>query len=150
MGTAMLTWAVLLLGAAADDATAPWASNHHPTDVAQRHVREITLGRVEYEWESSIYVFEGRVTGDRNSAGTALNMTPRPGEALVWRWGHLKPIKYHGPRPPRSPERLCNGLWEYRPDFKQPSWRAGATTAESIRERDDGLMAKEGKTGIIV
>jgi len=48
MGTALATWAVLLLGAAADDETAPWASNHHPTDVAKRHAREITLGRVEY------------------------------------------------------------------------------------------------------
>src|SRR4051812_1449328 len=45
------------------------------------------------EWESSIYVFEGRVTGDRNSASTALNMTLRPSDALVWRWGHLDPIK---------------------------------------------------------
>ena len=91
------------------------------------------------EWESSIYVFEGSVNGDRNSASTALNMTLRPGEAIVWRWGHLNPIKYHGPRPPRFPDRLCNGLWEYRPDFQQPSWRAGATTVESIREGDDGL-----------
>ncbi len=95
-------------------------------------------------------MFEGTVTGDRNSANTAMNMTLRPGEALVWRWGHLNPIKYHGSRPPRFPDRLCNGSWEYRPDFKQPSWRAGATTVESIRERDDGLMAEEGKTGIVV
>ena len=46
----------------------------------------------------------------------------------MWRRGHLNPIKYHGPRPPRFPDTVCNGLWEYRPDFKQPSWRAGATT----------------------
>jgi hypothetical protein len=102
------------------------------------------------EWESSIYVFEGRVTGDRNSAGPALNMRLRPGEAIVWRWGHLNPIKYHGPRTPRFPDRLCNGSWEYRPDFKQPSWRAGATTVESIRERDGELVAEEGETGIVV
>ena len=48
MGTMLLTWAVLLLGATTDDALAPWASNHHPTDVAKRHVQEITDGRVEY------------------------------------------------------------------------------------------------------
>ena len=57
------------------------------------------------EWESSIYVFEGKVTGDRNSASTAMNMTLRPGEAIVWRWGHLDPIKYHGPRPPAIPRQ---------------------------------------------
>ena len=102
------------------------------------------------EWESSIYVFEGTVKGDRNSANSAMNMTLRPGEALAWRWGHLTPIKYHGSGPPRFPDRLCNGSWEYRPDFKQPSWRAGTTTVESIRESDDGLMAEAGKTGNIV
>src|SRR3954471_7286608 len=101
------------------------------------------------EWESSIYVFEGRVTGDRNSARTALNMTLRPSEALVWRWGHLDPIKYHGPRPPRFPERLCNGLWEYRPDFTRSVWRRGAAAVESIREGKDGLVAEEGKTGSV-
>jgi hypothetical protein len=107
-------------------------------------------GRAGDEWESSIYVFEGTVTGDRNSANNALKMTLRPGEAIVWRWGHLSPIKYHGPRPPRFPDRLCNGLWEYHPDFQQQSWRAGATTIESIRESGDGLLAEEGKTGSVV
>ena len=102
------------------------------------------------EWESSIYVFEGKVTGDRNSANTALNMTLRPGEAIVWRWGHLDPIKYHGPRPPRFPDRLCNGSWEYRPDFKQPSWRTAPPPSSRSGERDGDLMAEEGKTGIVV
>jgi hypothetical protein len=102
------------------------------------------------EWESSIYVFEGKVTGDRNSANSNLNLTLRPGEAIVWRWGHRDPIKYHGPRTPRFPDRLCNGLWEYRPDFEQPSWRAGAIRVESIREQDGALRAEEGKTGLVV
>jgi hypothetical protein len=95
-------------------------------------------------------VFEGKVTGDRNSASSTLNLTLRPGEALVWRWGHRDPIKYHGSRPPRFPDRVCNGSWEYRPDFAQPSWRAGASTVEAIEERDGGLRAEEGKTGRVV
>jgi hypothetical protein len=107
-------------------------------------------GRAGDEWESSIYVFEGKVTGDRNSARSDLNMRLRPGEAIVWRWGYLNPIKYHGTSPPRFPDRLCNGSWEYRPDFTKPFWRAGATKVESIREKDGGLMAEEGKTGIVV
>jgi hypothetical protein len=102
------------------------------------------------EWESSIYVFEGKVTGDRNSANTALNMTLRPGEALVWRWGHLNPIKYHGTGTPKFPERICNGLWEYRPDFTRSLWRRGTTAIESIREGNGGLVAEKGKTGSIV
>ena len=48
MVATLLTWAVLLLGATPDDALAPWASNHHPTDVAKRQVQEITEGRAEY------------------------------------------------------------------------------------------------------
>lgn len=102
------------------------------------------------EWESSIYVFEGAVNGNRNSADTVLNMTLRPGEAIVWRWGHLEPIKYHGTSRPRYADRICNGSWEYRPDFTRPTWRAGAKTVELIREVNGGLMAAEGKTGKIV
>jgi hypothetical protein len=109
-----------------------------------------TDSRAGDEWESSIYVFEGRVAGDRNSPSTALSMTLRPGEAIEWRWGHRNPVKFHGSGPPRFPDRLCNGLWEYHPDFKQSSWRAGATTVESIRDGDDGIVAEEGKTGTVV
>ncbi len=102
------------------------------------------------EWESSIYVFDGKVTGDRNSARSAMDMTLRPGEAIVWRWGHRDPVKYHGARPPQFPDRICDGSWEYRPDFGRPTWRTGATTVESIRESEDGLAAERGKTGVIV
>ncbi len=103
------------------------------------------------EWESSIYVFEGNVTGDRNARGdTAMNMTLRPGEALAWRWGHANPIKYHGQSPPKFPERLCNGRWEYRPDFTQKTWRSGATAVEAIKEDNGELMAEDGKPGHVV
>jgi hypothetical protein len=102
------------------------------------------------EWESSIYVFEGSVTGDRNSARSALNMTLRPGEAIIWRWGHLDPVKYHGSGRPRFPERIYNGSWEYRPDFRRPSWRNGVSAIASIRERDGALMAEDGTTGSVV
>ncbi len=44
----LLACAVLFLGAATDDALAPWASKHHATDVAKEHVQEITDQRVEY------------------------------------------------------------------------------------------------------
>jgi len=103
------------------------------------------------EWESSIYVFEGKVNGDRNAReDTAMTMTLRPGEALEWRWGHLNPVKYHGNRPPPVLDRLSNGQWVYRPDFTQRIWRRGATVVEAIKEYSDGLAAEEGKTGVVV
>ncbi|HWB11587.1 MAG TPA: hypothetical protein VG826_20315 [Pirellulales bacterium] len=104
------------------------------------------------EWESSIYVFEGAVNGDRNSTESGLNMTLRPGEAIEWRWGHLEPAKCHGllSLRQRFPDRVCNGLWEYRPDLNGPAWRAGASTIESIRQADDGIRPDEGETGQIV
>ncbi|HVX11453.1 MAG TPA: hypothetical protein VHC22_09750 [Pirellulales bacterium] len=125
----------------------------HDHDLIRRtHTQGILQpeGRAGDEWESSIYVFEGQVTGDRNSAESSLKMTLRPGEAVVWRWGHLDPVKYHGPHAPRFPERICNGSWEYRPDFSSPGWRAGATTAESVSAFDGRLLPEEGKTGHIV
>jgi hypothetical protein len=102
------------------------------------------------EWESSLYVFEGAVTGDRNSDGASLSMTLRPGEAIEWRWGHQTPIRYHGPRPPKFPDRVCNGQWEYLPDFSGSLWPKGAITVKSIREGRDGLAAQEGETGVVV
>src|SRR5579872_3879486 len=75
-------------------------------------------GRAGDEWESSIYVFEGPVNGDRNAdVKTSMDMTLRPNEAITWQWGHATPVKYHGPRPPQFPDRICNGMWEYRPDL---------------------------------
>jgi hypothetical protein len=32
----------------AEDALAPWSSNHHPSDVPKTHIQEITAGRVDY------------------------------------------------------------------------------------------------------
>jgi hypothetical protein len=48
MDVTPLTWAVLLLVATTDDSLAPWASDHHRTDVPKRHVLEITDGRADY------------------------------------------------------------------------------------------------------
>jgi hypothetical protein len=103
------------------------------------------------EWEASLYVFEGEVTGERNSRGdTTMNMVLRPGEALTWRWGHLNPPKLHGADKALYPDTICNGLWEYRPDFSKEAWRKGAATVENIQAGADGLSAEAGKTGTII
>jgi len=83
--------------------------------------------RGDDEWESSIYVYEAEVRGDRNCIdGTSMNMTLRPGEAITWRWGHPTPLKNHGQQKPQHPETICNGLWEYQPDLTKDLWKKGA------------------------
>ncbi len=108
-------------------------------------------GRAGDDWESSIYVFEGQVDGDRNAdRSAAMNMTLRPGEALVWRWGHTEPVKSFGSADSRFSQSICNGLWEYRPDFTKPTWRQGAEHIQAVKSGTDGLRAEEGQVGEIV
>jgi len=103
------------------------------------------------EHAASLYVYEGEVGGERNCRGdTTMNMTLRPGEAVTWRWGHLNPVKFHGGMKPLYPDTVCNGLWEYRPDFSKEAWRRGASGVESVAAGADGLAAEEGRTGTVV
>ena len=51
---------------------------------------------------------------------------------------------------PDYPDTVCDGLWEYRPDFTSDLWKKGATTIENIVSGPEGLRAEEGKTGTIV
>ena len=87
----------------------------------------------------AMYFFEGPVGGERgNKIDTTMNMVLRPGEALVWRWGQVRPLKYHGmlrDDPHVSETPIYNGLWEYRPDFSKAVWRKGAIGGG---ERHDG------------
>jgi len=101
----------------------------------------------------SMYFFEGPVAGERSGkSDTAMNMVLRPGEALVWRWGQLRPLKYHGMLrvTPTYEGPIYNGLWEYRPDFSKVVWRKGTTAVENVTMGPDGLAAAEGKTGTII
>src|SRR5437660_64537 len=91
--------------------------------------------RANDEWQASIYVFEGRPAGDRNCVqDTTMNMALRPGEAITWRWGHANPVKYHGEKP-RYPDLICNGLWEYRPNFSGDLWKKGAVSLSGIKTK---------------
>ncbi len=101
--------------------------------------------------QSSWYFCDKPVSGQRgHDAGTTMNMVLRPGEALVWRWGQVEPLKYHGRDRLNYPGPVYNGLWEYRPDFSKETWRKGVTSAENITSGPDGLAAADGKTGTIV
>jgi len=107
--------------------------------------------RANDEWEASIYVFEGKPEGDRNCVtGTSMSMMLRPGEAITWQWGHAEPVKYHGENKPRYPDMICNGLWEYRPDFSGDLWKKGAAATESIQSSRGELTAADGNAGAIV
>jgi hypothetical protein len=112
--------------------------------------------RADAEWSAAMFVYEAAAGGDRNSPrDTTMNMVLRPNEALTWRWGHRVPIKYHGRADltlwgRRAAERVCNGLWEYRPDFTREAWRKGADTVENVREKDGGLVPEAGRTGVLV
>jgi hypothetical protein len=101
----------------------------------------------------AMYFYEGEVTGQRgNKVDTTMNMGLRPGEAIVWRWGQLDPVKYHGAlrTMPTYMSAIYNGLWEYRPDFSKETWRKGAASVENVTSGPGGLAAEEGKTGTIV
>jgi hypothetical protein len=123
--------------------------------------------RTTAEAFAGLFVSENDWKGSRNSVrDTTMNMILRPGEALVWRWGHLDPVKYHGrtninvfgPRKgaagkvwgAHAAERICNGLWEYRPDFSRDLWRKGAEAITDVRSEDGALLPAAGKTGTVV
>jgi len=92
-----------------------------------------------------IYSCETEIKGERQGKTiTTMNMVLRPGEALVWRWGYLTPLKYHGKlmTSPTYKDKFCNGLWEYRPDFTKELWRKGAAV-EHIVAGPDGLAARK-------
>jgi len=102
------------------------------------------------EWEAALYVWEGGPLGTRNCGDEhTMDMVLRPGEALVWHWGHLEPIKSHGENQPEYPDTVCNGLWEYRPDFSSDIWRRGTENMEGIKQTEDGLIAAGGMGTII-
>jgi hypothetical protein len=110
--------------------------------IKRTHTQGILLqdSRGTQEWTAAIYGFEGEVVGQRDCyRDGSMKMTLRPGEALVWRWGRTTPLKVHGdPRHVLYPETICNGLWEYRPDFTKEAWRKGAVV-EGVKSTPAGL-----------
>jgi hypothetical protein len=118
------------------------------------------------EAAAALFVSDKEWEGNRDSVrDTTMNMVLRPNEALEWRWGHLVPVKYHGRADikvfgPRSDagkvwgghaaERICNGRWEYRPDFGKDLWRKGAESAENIKIDNAQLLPDGGKIGVVI
>jgi hypothetical protein len=121
--------------------------------IKRTHAQGILLGddHGTAEWEASAFVFDGEINGDRNcNTSTTMNMVLRPNEAIVWRWGHLDPARRIGDGRWRYPDSICNGLWEYRPDFSNDTWRKGADKVEGVKSSAEGLAAENGQTGEII
>jgi hypothetical protein len=121
--------------------------------VKRTHTMGILVGdsRARDERAAAMFVSEEPINGNRAcKEDTAMTMTLRPGEAIVWRWGHLKPARHVAPNQFLYPDNVCNGLWEYRPDFTTGTWRAGAMRAENVAAGPEGLAAEGGKTGTVV
>jgi hypothetical protein len=122
--------------------------------------------RAASEASAALFLSESEFKATRDSVrDSTMNMVLRPNEALVWRWGHLVPLKYHGRQDiklwgPRSDsgktwgghaaDRICNGRWEYRPDFTRDVWRKGAEKIDNVRVERGELIAEDTKTGVIV
>jgi hypothetical protein len=123
--------------------------------------------RADNEEHAAVFVSEDGATPDRGITdivrNSTMNMVLRPHEAIVWRWG--RGVKYHGhedidlwgPRKAEgrvwgapAAERICNGLWEYRPDFGRDGWRNGAEGVTDVAVERGGLVAGAGKTGSVV
>ena len=106
--------------------------------------------RMRDERAAAMFVSEDPIQGSRAcKEDTTMKMTLRPGEALVWRWGHLKPAKHVSPNQFLYPDNICNGLWEYRPDFNGECGRR-ALKAENVVSGPEGLAAEKGKAGTVV
>ena len=71
---------------------------------------------------------QARLRANVGKADTTMNMVLRPGEAIVWRWGQLTPLKYHGalmtmPTYPLPDLQRPVGV---SPRFRAEMWRKGA------------------------
>ena len=80
------------------------------------------------EGASALFFFTGPRTGGRPQIGDhRMDVTLRPGEALLWEWADRG--KYHGYRD--RPKRLCNGRMYYEPEV---------STFSRWAERSDGWV----------
>jgi hypothetical protein len=105
--------------------------------------------RADNEEHAALFTQDVEASADGAIAGivrsSTMSMVLRPKESIVWRWG--RGAKYHGhddiciygPRKTdgrvwgaSAADRICNGLWEYRPDFSNDGWRGGAESANDV------------------
>ncbi|MBM4081883.1 MAG: fibronectin type III domain-containing protein, partial [Planctomycetes bacterium] len=92
------------------------------------------------EFSASLVVYEGHRQGEyATHIGHKMFFTLRPGEALVWQWGHIQ--KVHGGFDgsvgmkswgDRAAKLICNGKMLYTPDLRKPSGRHALSASENV------------------
>lgn len=122
--------------------------------------------RAAAEDYAALFLSDGEFKGTRDSVhDTTMNMVLRPNEAITWRWGRLTPLKYHGRLDIKlwgqrsdggktwgghAADRICNGRWEYRPDFTRDLWRKGAERADGVKVERGAIVPEDRRSGTIV
>jgi hypothetical protein len=77
---------VLVLGQQPDQPLAPWGSNHHPTDVAKRHVEQIDAGR-------HVYTVRQGGTMDGTNCRSPLGVGMMDGPAIKQTWESNRSVR---------------------------------------------------------
>ena len=122
--------------------------------------------RAADEWSAALFLSESEWKGTREQrpghdhehgpaaqrgAGVALGP---PGPAQVPRSRRhqgLGPASANGKVwGGQAADRICNGRWEYRPDFTREVWRKGAERSRRVEVEGGELVPEAGKTGTIV
>ena len=113
-----------------------------PRPVKRTHTHGIhdPDSRAAAEGSAALFISESEGQGNRDSVrDTTMNMVLRPNEALVWRWGHVVPVKYHG--------RADIKVWGPRSDGGKV-WaamrRSGFATAAGSTARTSPASSGEG------
>ena len=108
--------------------------------------------RTRDEWQAALYVLsEEPITGEPGvQGGHDHEHDASPGRGARLALGALEARQAHVAQPILYPDNICNGLWEYRPDFGGEVWKKGAMKVENVASGPEGLAAENGKTGTIV
>ncbi|MBT5872146.1 MAG: hypothetical protein HOH43_01905 [Candidatus Latescibacteria bacterium] len=98
------------------------------------------------ERAAALFVYDGPRSGGRDVIGShTMDMTLRPGEAMVWEWEDRD--KYHGhwEKPPRS----CNGRMQYMLPLNE-GFEEWCESVENMEATDDGLQPTDLETESVV
>jgi hypothetical protein len=104
----------------------------HAYGILQEERRETSEGG------ASLFFHTGPRSGGRPLIGDhKMDLSLRPGEALIWEWEDRG--KYHGMW--KRPPRMCNGRMQFTPELTLSGLELAAETAEGIQEVREGIDA---------
>ncbi len=130
-------------------------------DLIEDHdlVKRIKLARTgpnrsSAEWHAAIHV-EAIQNNLPTIRDHAMDLLLRPGESLIWEWGHILPHKFHGNTTniawnPATLALIGNGEWEYTPPLNTDICINGMAWHSNIAQDSDGLATEPGQTGTVI